>query len=161
MNTNGQPGAALPVPQGLTLPEKVLQQIQISDTALTKAAAAEAAHQEKQAQVEALIPQVVDTMVQFERINPTQKEKLAEMLKDPVTVLELMMKVAGHRNKEELGRLGSGVSADGQTKTASAQGSGYNPAHSVNDPNVGARTTRIKQSSVNLFQGLGLTAPTQ
>ena len=71
-----------------------------------------------------------------------------------------MIKVAGHRNKDELGRLGSGVDANGQTKTASANGSTtYDPATSVHDPHVGARTTRIKQSSVALFQGLGLKAP--
>jgi len=160
MTTNQtQGGAGLQVPQGLTLAEKVLEGIRISDTALEKAAAAEVAQHEKQAQIESLIPQVVATMVEYGRINHDQQEKLAERLRDPAQALELMIKVAGHRNKDELGRLGSGVDANGQTKTASANGSTYDPATSVNDPNVGARTTRIKQSSVALFQGLGLNAP--
>ena len=153
--------ANLRAPEGLTLAEKVVQQIQVSDIALQKAAAAEKAASAKQAEVAALIPQVVDTMVQHERITPAQREKLAEMLRDPAKTLELMIKVAGHRNADELSRLGSGVTGDGQTKTASAQGRGYDPASSLTNPNVGVRTTRVKQSSVNLFQGLGLATPTE
>jgi hypothetical protein len=157
-----QSGAGLQIPQGLSLAEKVIEGIKISDTALQKAAAAEESQREKQARVSALIPQVVDTMVKYERVSEGQREKLAEMLQDPATALELIIKVAGHRNREEVSRLGSGVDVNGQTKTASANGApGYDPATSVNDPNVGARTTRIKQSSVALFQGLGLNAPSQ
>lgn len=153
--------AALRVPDGLTLPEKVVESIRISDTALQKAAAAEKAARTKQAEVNALIPKVVDTMIQHERITPQQREKLAEMLRDPAKTLELMMKVAGHRNADEIAKLGSGVTGDGQVKTASAQGQGYDPASSLTDPRVGVRTTRVKQSSVSLFQGLGLSAPSE
>jgi hypothetical protein len=140
----------------------VIEHVQVTSTALEKAAAAELARTEKQAAVSALIPQVCDTMLEHERITPQQREKLAEMLQDPVQALELMIKVAGHRNQDELARLGSGVdpSQPGQVKTAGANGGGsYDPSSSLSDPNVGARTTRIKQSSVNLFQGLGLSAP--
>lgn len=148
----------------LTLPEKVIEHVQVTSTALEKAAAAEQARTEKQAEVDALIPKVCDVMLEHERITPQQREKLAEMLKDPVKVLELMIKVAGHRNQDELARLGSGVDpSQGQVKTAAsnAQGNGqsYDPADSLTDPHVGARTTRIKQSSVNLFRGLGLSPP--
>jgi len=159
MSVATQPQAAAPPAQGPSLPERVVQHIQVSNTALEKASAFEQAHRHKQAQVEALIPQVVDTMVQHERITPNQREKLAEMLKDPAKVLELMVKVAGHRNTDEIARLGSGVdpNTQGQVKTAAANGQGnYDPAQSVNDPNVGVPTTRVKQSSVNLFKGLGL-----
>ncbi len=151
----------------LTLPEKVIEHVQVTSTALEKAAAAEMARIEKQAEVDALIPKVCDVMLEHERITPQQREKLAEMLKDPVKVLELMVKVAGHRNQDELARLGSGVdpnSQSGQTKTAGASangnGAGYNPADSLTNPHVGARTTLVKQSSVNLFRGLGLSPPT-
>jgi len=148
----------------MTLPEKVVEHVAVTSTALEKAAAFEEAHREKAAQVDALIPKVVDTMIENERINPPQREKLAEMLKDPAQVLELMMKVAGHRNADELSRLGSGVDPDapGEVKTATNNSRGhYDPARSLTDPNVGARTTRIKQSDANLFQGLGLSVPTE
>ena len=142
----------------MTLPEKVVSHIQHVDYALEKAAAAETKANEKQAQVDALIPSVVDVMVQCERILPTQREKLAEMLKDPVQVLELMKKVAGHRNQEELAKLGTGMP---QQKTAGAVARPYDPQNSLTDPYVGGRTNRVKQSSVVLFQGLGLNPPTE
>jgi len=143
----------------MTLPEKVIEHIRVSDHALTKAAAAEEAALTKQAEVNQLIPQVCDVMVKHERITPQQRDKLAEMLKDPAKALELMIKVAGHRNQDELSKLGQGVTGDGQTKTAAADGQPYDPAASLSNPNVGVRTTRVKQSSVNLFRGLGLAPP--
>jgi|GEM_PF-5415268 len=161
MSTAQQPGAALPAPSGLNLAEKVIEHINVSHTALTKAAAAEDAANVKQSEVNALIPQVVDVMIQHERITPTQREKLAEMLNDPAKALELMLKVASHRNADELAKLGTGVVGDGQVKTAATQGTPYDPASSLNDPRVGVRTTRVKQSSVNLFAGLGLNAPSE
>lgn len=148
--------------QGMTLPEKVIEHIAVTDTALQKAAAFEKAAAAKQAKINELIPQVVDTMVKFERVRQDQRDKLAAMLQDPVKVLELMMSVAGHRNADEIARLGSGVA---QTKVAGAKPAGgnlgYDPADSLTNPNVGARTTRVKQSSVSLFKGLGLAAPTE
>ncbi len=156
-----QAGSALQAPEGLTLPEKVIEHIRVSDHALTKAAAAEEATRAKQAEVDALIPQVCDVMVQFERITPQQRDKLAEMLRDPAKTLELMIKVAGHRNADELAQLGRGVTGDGHTKTAAANGSQPDPSRSLSSPHVGARTTMVKQSSVNLFRGLGLTPPSE
>ena len=161
MSTAQQPGAALPAPSGLNLAEKVIEHINVSHHALEKAAAAEDAANVKQAEVAALIPQVVDTMIQHERITPNQREKLAEMLADPAKALELMIKVASHRNADELAKLGTGVAGDGQVKTAQAQGQPYDPQSSLSNPNVGVRTTRVKQSSVNLFSGLGLNTPTE
>lgn len=145
--------------QGLSLAEKVIQHVKLTDFALEKAASAEKQATEKQAQVAAIIPRVVDAMVQHERIFPAQREKLAEMLKDPAAALELMIKLAGHRNPEEAAKLGSGVPANGQTKQAGV--ANYDPASSLTDPNVGARTTRVKQSSMKLFAGLGLATPQQ
>jgi len=141
----------------LTLPEKVIEYVQVTSTAMEKAAAAEQVTREKQAQVEQMIPEVCDIMVKHERIQPNQREKLAEMLRDPVTAMQLLMKTAGHRNQDELARLGSGVDPNAQEKTAGATGS-YD---SLTDPHVGARSTRVKQSSAKLFQGLGLTPPAE
>ena len=140
---------------GLRLAEKVIQHVTLTDKALSKAAAFEKAAAARDQKVAALIPKVVDTMVQFERISPNEREKLASLLKDPVKVLELMIKVAGHRNVDELSRLGA-PAGQGQTKQANA-----NPANSLTNPFVGARTTTVKQSSVSLFKGLGLPAPTE
>jgi len=140
--------------EGMALPERVIEHVRLTDSALQKAAAFEQATNEKQAQCAALIPQVVETLVKHERIQPGQAEKCAEMLKDPAVVLDLMMKVAGHRNRDE-SKLGEGV------KQASASGSAHDPAKSLTTPFVGQRTAHEKQSSVNFFKGLGLQAPTE
>jgi len=132
-----------------TLAEKVVDHIQLTDTALEKAAKAETEAAEKQAAVEALIPSVVDVMVQHERILPTQKEKLAEMLRDPVKTLELLAKTAEHRNADEVAKIGQGMPNE---KTAS-----YN---SLSNPHVGAKTTQLAESERRLFAGLGLAPPT-
>lgn len=145
-------------PGKLTLAEKVIEQIRVSDLGMQKAAAALSSQQEKQAQVGQLIPQVVETMVQFERIQPSQREKLAEALRDPAQVLQLLIKVAGHRNADEIARLGHGVNASGE-KTASENGQQQSNYNSLTNPYVGQRTPMVKQSSMKLFAGLGLQSP--
>lgn len=145
--------------QGLTLAEKVIEQIQVSSLGMEKAAAELKRHRTKQAEVDQLIPQVCEALIQHERVRPDQREKLAESLQDPTQVLQLMIKLAGHRNSEELAKLGHGVDANAQTKTASANQPGH--YDSLTHPYVGQRTTRMKQSSQRLFQGLGLGVPTQ
>jgi hypothetical protein len=153
MATNPQGGVNT---AGLSLPEKVIEHLTLSAQAMQKAAQMEKSAAVKQAQVDKLIPQVVETMLKHERINPDQQVKLAEMLKDPAQTLELLIKVAGHRNKDELARLG-----DPMNKTASANGRpAHNPANSLTSPHVGARTTMVKQSDHSLFRGLGLSIPT-
>lgn len=145
-----QANTGIQVADNLTLPEKVIELVNISDAALEKAAAAQTKTAEAQTKTASLIPKVVDTMVQFNRINPDQREKLAQALKDPVQVLELLMKVAGHRNADEIARLGEPVG--GTTKTASAA--------QRETPFVGGRNTGIRESDRRLFAGLGLPAPT-
>ena len=139
-----------------SLPEKVIEHITFTDQVMKKAAVLEKAAADKQAAVAQLIPNVVDTMVKFERIGPAEREKLAKMLTNPVTALELLIKVAGHRNTDEISRLGSPV-----TKTASVNGGSHDPAASLTSPFVGARTPMLKQSSVSLFRGLGLPVPAE
>lgn len=143
---------------GMSLPEKVIEHITLTDAALKNAAAMEKAASAKTAQVAALIPQVVDVMVRHERVMPAEREKLAAMLRDPAKALELLIKVAGHRNADEMAKLGAPI---GQTKVASNGRPVADPASSLTSPHVGARTHMLKQSSVSLFRGLGLPVPTE
>lgn len=136
----------------MTLPEKVVDYIGYSSAALEKAAAQLQEQEAQQQKIASLIPAAVDALVAGERITEDQRTKAAEALRDPVKVLEILTKTALHRNTAERA-LGQPV--PGQTKTASAQ---YN---SLQDPHVGARTTKVKQSSVALFSRLGLAPPTE
>ena len=137
---------------GMTLPERVLESTIIADIGLRKAAADKKAADEKQAAVNKVIPRVVDAMVEHERIRPDQREKLAEELRDPVRALELMIKVAGHRNAAEAAKLGEGVPT-GRDKSAS---------HQVRSaPYVGANNPGVPESTAKFFSGLGLPVPTE
>jgi hypothetical protein len=146
-----------PKPGVMTIPEKVIEYIGYSSAALEKAAQDMAAREAQKTKVAELIPAAVDALVSGERIDEDQREKAAAALADPVKVLEILTKVAVHRNASERA-LGQPVAGDGQTKQASA---GHGQYDSLQDPNVGARTTKVKQSSVNLFSRLGLTPPAQ
>jgi hypothetical protein len=139
------------------LPEKVIKLTGIADAALTKAAERIAAYEQQQEKIASAIPAVVDALVSGERIEDTeaQRTKIAEILQDPVQTLELLCKVAVHRNGSEQS-LGSPVDP-GQTKTA---GNGQPSYDSINDPRPGLRTSQVKQSSVTLFSRLGLPTPT-
>jgi hypothetical protein len=134
------------------LVQKMVDYIGYSDAAMTKAAAV---IKEKDAQAEklaSLVPAAVKACVEHERIEPHQKEALAKALHDPVQAVELIIKLAGHRNAAEMSRLGTPVAA---TKTA-----GYDPSNSLTSGYVGARDGRLKASDIKLFQGLGLNVPT-
>lgn len=138
----------------LTTPQKVLQHVAITETAMQKAAALFTEVDRIKAAVAPLADKAAETMVQFERARPDQQARLAEQLRDPVHALEYLIKVAGHRNADEINRLGAGVSPQGTTKQA-----GYNPANSVHKPNPGAPTTQLQQSDITLFTKLGLRVP--
>lgn len=146
----------------MTIPEKVIEHIGVSHAALEKAAADQQALEATREKVAAMIPKAVDAAVSGERIEdtPEQRQKLAEILADPVQALEIFCKVAVHRNAAEH-TLGTPV--DGQTKTAGASGNGNGqPGYdSLTNPNVGVRTTRVKQSDHRLFSRLGLNPPQQ
>ena len=135
-----------------TLVQKVIDYIGYSDVALTKAAAVIQNQEEQTEKLAALIPAAVDACVENERIEPHQKEALAEALHDPVRTMELVVKLASHRNATEMARLGTPVGAQ---KTAS-----FDPATSLTSGYVGARDGRLKASDVKLFTGLGLNPPT-
>jgi hypothetical protein len=109
--------------------------------------------QEAQAEkLAALIPAAVKACVEHERVESHQKEALEAALHDPVRTMELVVKLASHKNAAEMARLGTPV---GQQKTA-----GYDPSTSLTSGYVGARDGRLKASDVKLFTGLGLNPPT-
>lgn len=132
--------------------QKIIDYIGFSDAAMTKAAAE---LQEKEAAAEklsGLIPEAVKACVENERIESHQKTALENALRDPVKTMELVIKLASHRNAAEMSRIGAPV---GETKSA-----GYNPEDSVRSGYVGARDGKLKSSDIRLFTGLGLNPPT-
>ena len=134
-----------------TLVQKIIDYIGFSDSAMTKAAAVMSEQNAQQEKIAALIPAAVKACVENERIEAHQKEALEKALHDPVRAIELVVKLASHRNGAEMARLGTPV---GQ-KTA-----GYDPATSLTSGYVGARDGRLKASDVKFFTGLGLNPPT-
>lgn len=135
------------------LAQKIVDYIGFSDAAMTKAAAVIDTQRSQAEKVAALIPTAVQTCVENERIEPHQKEALAKALQDPVRAVELVIKLAAHKNAAEVARIGTPVAS---TKTA-----GYDPAGSLTSGYVGARDGRLKQSDINLFTKLGLNPPTE
>jgi hypothetical protein len=133
------------------LVQNIIDYIGYSDAAMTKAAAVLQERDEQNEKVARLIPEAVQACVDNERIEPHQKEALAAALSDPARTMELVIKLATHKNAAELARLGTPVA----TKTA-----GYDPAGSLTSGYVGARDGRLKASDVKLFTGLGLNPPT-
>jgi len=131
-----------------TTQEKVVDLIQRTSE-VVKIASATITDQEKTAAaVGKLIPGVVKALVDNERIDASQAEKVAKALVDPINALKLLEKLAAHRNASELQHLGTAV-----TKTAAAAGDRSN--------RVGERTSQLRPSDALLFSGLGLQVPTE
>ena len=131
--------------------QKIVDYIGYSDAAMTKAAAVLKEKEEHAEKLASLIPEAVKACVENERIEPHQKEALADALANPVRAMELVIKLAAHRNAAEMSRLGTPVS----TKSA-----GYDPSNSLTSGYVGARDGKLRASDIKLFQGLGLNPPT-
>lgn len=74
--------------------QQVLEHIKCSHAALDAANTELTKVAEQQKQAEELIPQVVDALIKHERIEPGQREKAAELLKDPVNALKVLLKTA-------------------------------------------------------------------
>lgn len=134
------------------LVQNIVDYIGFSDAAMTKAAALVKEREEQAEKLAHLIPEAVKVCVENERIEPHQKEALAKALENPVRAVELVIKLAAHKNAAEMSRLGTPVAA---TKTA-----GYDPTNSLTSGYVGARDGKLKASDIKLFQGLGLNPPT-
>jgi hypothetical protein len=133
------------------LVQQIIDYIGYSDAAMNKAASVMQERDEQQEKIARLIPAAVEACVENERIEPHQKEALAAALRDPARTMELVIKLASHKNGAEMARLGTPVA----TKTA-----GYDPTSSLTSGYVGARDGRLKASDVKLFTGLGLNPPT-
>lgn len=134
------------------LVQKVIDYIGFSDVAMSKAAEVIKTRDEQQAKVASLIPEAVKACAENERIEPHQKEALAAALQDPVRAMELIVKLASHRNAAELSRIG--------TPTTTQKSASYDPNTSVTSSYVGARDGKLRASDIKLFTGLGLNPPT-
>src|SRR5690606_37053989 len=114
----------MPKTTGASLPEQVLEIIQIGDAATAKAAALEKAASDRQAKIDALIPKVAAALIENDRVRVDQEASLRSVLRDPVQTLQLLEKLAAHRTPEELQRLGESGADPARQKRASHR-SGY------------------------------------
>lgn len=94
------------------LRETVLQHIQCSHAALEAANTQLTKVAEVQKQAAELIPQVVEELVKHDRIDPAQREKAAELLKDPVQALKILLKTADANNTVKPKALGTPTGAE-------------------------------------------------
>jgi hypothetical protein len=74
--------------------EMVLDHIACSHAALDKAHEFMQKQASVEKQIEELIPEVVEALVKHERIDPSQREKAAALLRDPVQALKILIKAA-------------------------------------------------------------------
>jgi hypothetical protein len=139
------------MPANNVLVQKIIDYIGYSDAAMTKAAAVLSERETQQEKIAKLIPEAVKACVDNERIDAQQKEAMASALQDPVRTMELVIKLAAHRNTAEMSRIGAPVGE----KTAA-----QDPKASLTSAYVGARNDRLKESDIRLFTGLGLNPPT-
>ncbi len=113
------------MPENPTNDQQLIDYITTTSAALEKAAEADQRQEQQNTAIAAAIPKVVQAMVANNRIEPGQAEKLARVLLDPVQALELLEKVAAHRNQDEIAdeqlRLGAPVGGGGAEKTAGAR----------------------------------------
>lgn len=85
-------------------PGQIVEFIGRTSTALEQAhtkLAAYAVVDQQRADVLALIPDAVQAMLDNKRIDPEQKTAAIAALQDPVRALQILIKVAAHRNAEE------------------------------------------------------------
>ncbi len=127
----------------LSTPQKVVEYIGYSSAALEKAAQELSQVDAQRQKVAALIPKAVEACLAHERIEPSEKQALAAALTDPVKALELLTKLAGHRNPAEQAALGA--------PTATVKAAGH----------TGRRAEPLRASDAKLFTDFGLTPPAE
>jgi hypothetical protein len=125
---------------------KVLELIQISSTAMEKAESELSEKRAADVKVAALIPSVVEALIRNERIDPADREKAAEALKDPARVLEILIKCADLNMTIRPRTLGTAV-----TEKKASTNTGRN------DNYVGRRDGQPRESDRVFLQGLGIT----
>ena len=124
--------------------EKAIDYIQCVEAALD---VAEKQLNEKRAadeRIGELLPKAVDALIQFERIDPADREKAASALTSHVKALEILIKAADVSKTVRPKSLGK---PEKQANTS------YD---SMNDPYVGRRTTSERESDRRFRQHLGL-----
>ena len=131
-----------------TLDHKILDYVEITGAILEKSSAMLAEKEAQAQKCEKLIASAVDALLTNGRLEPHEKSAALEVLKDPVKVLEVLIKTAGHRNDAERAKLGVPEN-NGHIKKAS-----YN---SLNDAYVGRRIKPgDSESDLAFKRGLGL-----
>lgn len=124
--------------QQLSYEDKVTRQIELADAGFRKAAQDLARVEARDAAAQALIPQVVDTLINTGIVNPERREKIANVLVDHRETLRLLDLVAKRQSASP--RLGHAVAEGPAKQAASAVG-------------------RTDEATRRLFQGLRLPVP--
>ena len=117
--------------------EQVLAHVKCSHAALDAANAALEKEAAQKVAAAALIPAAVDALVKNDRIDPAQREKAAQLLADPVQVLQILIKTADPANTVKARPIGAPAE-----KTASAVASTVNPNY------CGQRTSEKRASDI-------------
>ena len=124
----------MPTSSNNALVQKIVDYIGYSDAAMTKAAAVLAERDEQAEKLAHLIPEAVKACVEHERIEPHQKEALAKALANPVQAMELVIKLAAHRNAADWRSTNSDATCrfnDARSVLANARNASRCPAVSV------------------------------
>ena len=104
------------------LQQQLLTSLRVSSELMKRAQAAEEKLQKLASAINSEIPATVDALVSGGRITADEKDSVSHGLQDPVTGLQLMRKLAFHRNdKETVEPIGKPVGKGGQVKTANAR----------------------------------------
>jgi hypothetical protein len=123
--------------------EKTIDYVQCVEAALAAAGAQLNEKQASDSKIADLIPKAVDALVQFERVDPADREKAAAALSNHAKALEILIKAADVNRTVRPKALGKSEKQAGTFE-------------SMNDPYVGRRTTSERESDRRFRQHLGL-----